>query len=267
MGRYVITGGNSGIGLEIGRGLVSKGHDVVLLGRSPQKCEAAVASLGSKATGLPCDLSTHAGVREAAEKLGEAPIDGLVHAAGMLTLKDQRTADDLNPVFAVNYLSRYHLTELCRARLRAAPTPTVVFIVAQVALDTAIDFTKFPRFKPFPGMAALPQVQVANHHYAVQLAKQEPRFKVALCNVGLAKTEIMRDMPLAFRIGFKVLTPIVGVSVHKAAMNPVHLATSEGWATASYFPKPGRHDVSQPVKLDAAKVDRVVAASRELTGV
>ena len=44
MGRYVITGGNSGIGLEIGRGLVSKGHEVVLLGRSTQKCEARGAA-------------------------------------------------------------------------------------------------------------------------------------------------------------------------------------------------------------------------------
>src|SRR4051812_44753335 len=34
MGRYLITGGNSGIGLEVGRGLASKGHEVVLMGRS-----------------------------------------------------------------------------------------------------------------------------------------------------------------------------------------------------------------------------------------
>ena len=267
MGRYVITGGNSGIGLEVGRGLVSKNHEVVLLGRSQAKCDAAAASLGAKAKGLPCDLSTHDGVRAAAEALGEQPIDGLVHAAGMLTLKDERTKDDLHPVFAVNYLSRYHLTELLRGRLRAAPTPTVVIIVAGIPLDTKIDFAQFPRFKPFPGMAALSQIQIANHHYAQVLVKEEPRVKVALCNVGLVKTEIMRDMPLPFRIGFTVLTPIIGVSVHKAAMNPVHLATSEGWASGSYFPKPGRDSVVQPVKVDAAEAEKVVAASRAMTGV
>lgn len=267
MGRYVITGGNSGIGLEIARGLVSKGHDVVLLGRSQQKNDAAAGGLGAKAKALAVDLSTNQGVREAAKQLGDGPIDGLVHSAGMLTLKDERTADDLHPVFAVNYLSRYHLTQLLRPQLRAAPTPTVIVIVAGVPLDTKLDFSQFPRFKPFPGMGALSQIQIANHYWASVFAKEEPRVKIALCNVGLVKTEIMRAMPLPFRIGFTVLTPVIGVSVHKAAANPLQLATSEGWASGSYFPKPGRTEVSQPVKVDDATAQKVVAESKELTGV
>jgi len=266
MGRYIISGGNSGIGLEIGRGLVSKGHDVVLLGRDPKKCEAAVQSLGaSKATAHSVDLSTHDGVRAAAQKLGDGPVDGLVHAAGMLTLKDVRTADGLHPVFSVNYLSRYHLTRLLTPRLKAARSPAVIIIVASVSLDTQVDFGLFQPGQPFPGMRALPATQIAIFHFGAAFAKEEPNIRVALTNVGLAKTEIMREMPLPMRLGFSVLTPIIGVSTHTAAHNPVQLSTSEGWPSGEYWPKPGKQ-ISQKPALDAAVSAKVLAISRELTG-
>src|SRR4051794_20353323 len=111
MGRYVITRGNSGIGLEIARQLSEHRPPVLLIGRDAKKCESARALIGSSEC-LPGDLSTHDGVRAIAKKLEGSVVDGLVHAAGMLTMKELRTADGLHPVFTVNYLSRYHLTQL-----------------------------------------------------------------------------------------------------------------------------------------------------------
>jgi NAD(P)-dependent dehydrogenase (short-subunit alcohol dehydrogenase family) len=267
MGTFIITGGNSGIGLEIGRQLGALQHRVVLLGRDAKKNEAAVATVGSGAVAHAVDLSTNAGVRAIAEKLGAAHpvIDGIVHAAGMLTLENTRTADGLHPVFSVNYLSRYHLTQRLMPQLKAAPKPKVVLIVAGVPLGTKLDFNRFPRFDPFPGMSALSQIQIGNHHYAQHLAKAEPTLKVALCNVGLVKTEIMREMPAMFRFGLKVLVPLVGVSAATAASNPVSLCTSDDWPTGHYWPKPGRREVTQPMVFDASVVEKVIALSRELT--
>ncbi len=270
MKKVLISGGNSGIGLEAGRQLVAQGHQVVLIGRDPAKGRAAVEGLGgsAKAEFLTADLATHAGVRAAADQvLSKHPrLDALLLGAGVLTLKDSRTADDLNPVFAVNYLSRYHLAQRLLPAVRGTPAGKVVLLVAGVPLDTAIDFSVFPKFRPFPGMRSLSSVQIANYHYIAHLARAEKDLAAAVVNVGLVKTGIMRDMPLAMRVAFAVLGPVMTIPVECAAANPVHLCTTDGWPSGSYWAKPGQSGQITPLRLDAGVTDKVIAVSRELTG-
>jgi NAD(P)-dependent dehydrogenase (short-subunit alcohol dehydrogenase family) len=266
MKTFVISGGNSGIGLEAARQLVGKGHKVLLLGRDAAKGQAAVAQLGANAQFLGADLSTHAGVRAAADavKAKSSTIDGLLLGAGVLTTADKRTADDLHVVFAVNYLSRYHLAQLLLPQVKAAKGK-VVLLAAGVSLDSKVDFGVFPQFKPFPGMGALNAIQIANYHYVQQLAKAEPDVSAAVVNVGLVKTEIMRDMPFVMRAMFTVM-PFLTISVQQAAANPVQLLTTDGWRSGGYWVKPGKFDQVTPLALDAAVGAQVLAKSRELTG-
>jgi NAD(P)-dependent dehydrogenase (short-subunit alcohol dehydrogenase family) len=268
MKTIVISGGNSGIGLEAARQLVGKGHRVVLLGRDAEKGKRAVEMLGEQATFLPSDLSTHAGVRAAAEAiLAQHPrIDALLQGAGVLTTDDKRTADDLHVVFAVNYLSRYHLAERLLPSLRAAKG-AIVLLVAPVSLKTKIDFDVFPRFKPFRGLRSLPSVQIANYYFVAHLAKAAPEVRAAAVNVGLVQTEIMRAMPGFMRFMFSTVGRLASIPVERSAQNAVELCLSDDWASGVYLPKPGKRDVVTPLEFDPAIVDRVVAASRELTGV
>lgn len=53
----VITGGNSGIGLASARRFVAEGAQVVLSGRNPETLNAAVAELGTAASGVAGDVS------------------------------------------------------------------------------------------------------------------------------------------------------------------------------------------------------------------
>ena len=271
---YVISGGNSGIGLEVGRQLAREGHRLILLGRDPAKGDAAAAALkqaGGQAEFLASDLSTHAGVKACAEKIAAAneKLDGLILAAGVLTTSGaMRTTDGLHAVFAVNYLSRYHLGQRLLPNLRAAGNATVVLIVAGVGVDTAIDFDRYPKYDPWPGMRALGGVQISNFHYARHLAAKEPSLKVGVCNVGLVKTEIMRAMPTFMRFMFNLTAPLTTIPVERAAANPSWLSTHAEWKTATYYPKPGNREVT--VDLQTAlrpETDRVIAASAELTGV
>jgi NAD(P)-dependent dehydrogenase (short-subunit alcohol dehydrogenase family) len=271
MKTFVISGGNSGIGLEAGRQLVAKGHRVVLLGRDPAKGQAALELLkvGPGAADFHAvDLSTHAGVNVAADKVLAAhpKLDGALLGAGVLTMQDKRTSDDLHQVFAVNYLSRYHLGQRLLPALKGQPPGKVVLLVARVSLNTTIDFDAFPRFKPFPGMSALSAIQISNFHWVAHLAKSEPGVLAAVTNVGLSKTEILRETPWLMRTGFNVLSPLIAVSVETAASNAVHLLTSEGWPSGAYWPKPGKPDQVTPLALDSKVTERVVESSRQLTG-
>ena len=271
MKKFVISGGNSGIGLDAARQLSALGHHVILLGRDAAKGQAAVAGLGGPGKGEfhAVDLSTHAGVRDAAQKVLAAhpKLDGALLGAGMLTMQDVRTADDLHPVFAVNYLSRYHLGKLLLPALRGTPPGKLVLLVAQMSVDTKIDFEKFPTFKPFPGMKAMSSVQIANFHYVEKLGRSEPEVAAAVTNVGLVKTEIMRDMPTPMKVIFSVLGPLITIPVSRAAANAVHLLTNDGWRSGAYWPKPGKPDAFTPLALDPAVTERVMTISKELTGV
>ncbi|MGV9385504.1 SDR family NAD(P)-dependent oxidoreductase [Nonomuraea sp. NPDC003707] len=135
MASIIVSGGNSGIGLQAARDLLARGHRVVLLGRDPRKGQQALASFGNaaeRASFLAVDLSTHAGARQAAQRvLAETDhVDALLHTTGVMTPTDVRTADGLNLFFAVNYLSRYHLTQLLLPALRRAEHGRVLMMTA-----------------------------------------------------------------------------------------------------------------------------------------
>lgn len=270
--KFVISGGNSGIGFEAGRQLVAQGHHVVLIGRDAAKGQAALDKLKAgpgTAEFVAADLSTHAATAACAQQIAAAHpvIDGLILGAGVLMTRDERTADGLHPILAVNYLSRYHLTQRLMPNLKRASAPTVVLLVPGVPLSSKIDFADFPHFKSGFGLGKLGQVQIANYHYVAHLGKAEPAVRAAVMNVGLVATDIMRDMPGIARVIFGLVGPLVHISVEKSASNAVWLSTNTGWTSGHYWKKPGKPEVSQPLSFDAAVTEKVLAASRELTGV
>jgi NAD(P)-dependent dehydrogenase (short-subunit alcohol dehydrogenase family) len=64
----LVTGGNSGLGLEAARAFAAEGAEVVISGRDRAKLDAAVAEIGPKATGVVADVSS---VRNIAALMGE----------------------------------------------------------------------------------------------------------------------------------------------------------------------------------------------------
>ncbi|MDT0476290.1 SDR family NAD(P)-dependent oxidoreductase [Streptomyces griseoviridis] len=84
----VVTGGNSGIGLGVARGLAQAGADVAVWARDPDRNREAVAQLeqdGVKALAVACDVSDPAQVEAAAERTLAwfGRIDTCVAAAGV----------------------------------------------------------------------------------------------------------------------------------------------------------------------------------------
>ncbi|MHA6794993.1 SDR family oxidoreductase [Pseudonocardia bannensis] len=82
----VVTGGTSGIGLMIARGLVEAGATVYVSSRKPEGCVAAEEELGRFGTvvGIPADLSKEAECLRLADELGrrEEKVHVLVNNAG-----------------------------------------------------------------------------------------------------------------------------------------------------------------------------------------
>jgi short-subunit dehydrogenase len=83
----LVTGGSSGIGLELARCFAHAGDRVIITGRSPETLAAALTSLratGAEIIGIPAELGTEAGITAFLAALSaQAPVvDVLVNNAG-----------------------------------------------------------------------------------------------------------------------------------------------------------------------------------------
>ncbi|WP_433476391.1 SDR family NAD(P)-dependent oxidoreductase [Spirillospora sp. CA-142024] len=271
MKTILISGGNSGIGLQAARAFLAQGHQVVLLGRDQRKGDAALASFGDaagRASFLAVDLAIHDGVRDAADRLlaDYDRLDAVLHSTGVFTAKEMRTADGLHPFFAVNYLSRYHLTQLLLPALRESERPCVVMMTAAVPPTDASDFDRFPDFAPFGLRKDRKPIQLANHHYAAHLGRTEPGLRAGVVNAGAVKTDILRIAPWYMRVGAKVAGPLFFDSAEKAAHNVVEACLRDDWNAPTYWGKPGDFERRTPIILGDATTQRLMDASRTLVG-
>jgi NAD(P)-dependent dehydrogenase (short-subunit alcohol dehydrogenase family) len=271
MKNILVSGGNSGIGLQATREFVAQGNRVVILGRDRRKGEDALASLGDRqgqASFFQVDLSTHSGVRDAAKRVlaENDQFDAVLHTTGVFTSKDIRTEDGLNLFFAVNYLSRYHLTQLLLPALRSSRRGRVVMMTAKVDLASKVDARQFPKLDPFDFRRMSKPIQIANHHYAAYLARTEPGLLAGVVNAGAAKTDILRLSPWPMRAIAAVAGPLFFNSVEESAYNAVQACLRDDWPSATYWSKPGGFDDMTLISLDESTTRRIVEVSREITG-
>jgi meso-butanediol dehydrogenase/(S,S)-butanediol dehydrogenase/diacetyl reductase len=81
----VITGAGLGLGRALARRFASEGEQVVLLGRTFSKVEAAAKEIGERALALACDVSQPAAVKEAFAEIAKkhGRVDVLINNAAV----------------------------------------------------------------------------------------------------------------------------------------------------------------------------------------
>lgn len=127
--RAVITGANSGLGLQTAIGLARKGADVVLAcrdaGRGREAERRVRAETGSSSVEMrQLDLSDLGSVRRFAADL-TGPVHLLINNAGVMATPRGTTADGFELQFGTNHLGHYALTALLLPALSAAGTRIV----------------------------------------------------------------------------------------------------------------------------------------------
>jgi NAD(P)-dependent dehydrogenase (short-subunit alcohol dehydrogenase family) len=144
---FLVTGGNTGIGLATAKGFAGRGGRVYLGCRSQEKGRAAVAGIvaetGNDAVGLlPLDLADLASVRACADAflaLGE-PLHVLVNNAGVGGARGL-TADGFERTFGINHLGHFALTTALLDHLAASGPARVVTVSSEAHHQvTEVDF-------------------------------------------------------------------------------------------------------------------------------
>jgi len=135
----IITGGSSGIGLEIARQFVRLGARVHLLARDPEKLTAAQQSLGSVHTHV-VDVTDQPALSAIIRAIGDAGgIAALVCNAGIMRVGriDELSLDDFDIALRTNYLGTLYAIHTAWSYLQAARQSSLG-LVSSVAGYTGI---------------------------------------------------------------------------------------------------------------------------------
>ncbi|MGX6605499.1 SDR family oxidoreductase [Micromonosporaceae bacterium Da 78-11] len=171
----VVTGANSGIGLETARKLATSGYSVVLAVRSPAKGAAAAASLGGDVQVEPLDLASLSSVAAfASTLLAEGrPLDLLINNAGVMAVPARHTtADGFELQFGTNYLGHFALTARLLPLLVAASAPRVVSLSSGTHWTGRIDLADLQSERSYSAQRAYAQSKLAMLLFAGELQRR-----------------------------------------------------------------------------------------------
>ena len=176
----IITGGNSGIGLETAVDLAKRNARVILACRSVEKGEMAVVDVKKRSGNdnvvlVQLDLSSLDSVRKfAATILEEEPrIDILINNAGVMMIPERRlTKDGFEMQFGTNHLGHFLLTNLLLDRIKEAPSARIVNISSIAYRRGVINMDDLNSERSYAPIAVYCKSKLANILFTRGLAKR-----------------------------------------------------------------------------------------------
>jgi NAD(P)-dependent dehydrogenase (short-subunit alcohol dehydrogenase family) len=229
---FLVTGGNTGIGLATATELAGRGGRVYIACRSGARGSDAVAAIVA-ATGnaevsfLPLDLADLASVRAcAAEFLATGqPLHVLVNNAG-LAGRAGLTSDGFETLFGVNHLGHFALTTALLDRIVDSAPARVVNVSSDGHRQArGIDFTALRQpTRGVTGMQSYAVSKLCNVLFTQELARRLDGKGVSTYAVhpGVVASDIWRKIPQPFRslVTARMLT------TEEGARTPLYCATA-----------------------------------------
>lgn len=277
---YLITGANTGAGFQAARILLGKGAEVVMLNRSKENSNKALADLkaefgaGAMVSFIQMDLSALASVRNAAaEVLRSVPkIDALLCNAAIAQVPRQIfTKDGFESQLGVNHYGHFVLCGSLFDKIEGSNGRIVV--VGSEGYKMGIKTIQFDDMnwnKNYNPMNTYCHSKLAQIMFAYELQDRikaaKKNVKVYVCHPGSSATSLIKNSGgLWDRIifGLMSLTPLVQ-SAEKGAYPEVMCATEaeENLNQKSYYGPTGRMQWTGPVgecKLEPHAQDMAVA--------
>ncbi len=271
---FVVTGANSGLGLETARSLAAAGAHVVLAVRDTGRGAEAAAGLPGSTEVRELDLADLASVRAFADAWDQ-PLDGLVNNAGIMMVAEGRTKDGFERQFGTNHLGHFALTNLLLPRI----TERVVNVSSSLHRGKQLDFDNVNLAGSYIPTRAYQQSKLANLLFTAELQRRltgaGSRVRVNAAHPGYAATNLQSHHanPLMTKLMW-VGNKVIATSAAEGA-RPTVYATTEDLPGDTYVGPtklnqtrgaPGPVSRSTEAR-DAAAARRLWDLSEQLTGV
>ena len=280
----LITGANSGLGLETARALAQRGARVVVACRSLAKAEATCQDLAGDGGGelipLELNLADLASVRHGAAEIAArwSAIDLLINNAGVMAPPRQLSAQGFELQFAVNHLGHFALTQQLLPLLR--PGARVVHVSSGASYFGSIAFDDLQGEQRYDAWAAYAQSKLANVMTALELQRrldaQGAEVRSIAAHPGLARTNL-QPTSVAARgsrveaLAYRLMDPLFQ-SAAMGALPQLFAATAPAAKPGGFYGPGGLGNLKgypkacriAPAALDAAACTRLWDVSEEL---
>lgn len=179
----IVTGANSGVGLESARVLALVGAKVIIPCRTLEKSNGAIAEIKKavpRADLVPMqlDLSDLSSIKAFANAFLDLdlPLDILVNNAGIMSCPKSFTKDGFETQFGVNHLGHFYLTQLLTDKIKASAPSRVVIVSSSANSQTlgssGIDFNNLNAEKHYSPATVYGQSKLANILHAKELQRR-----------------------------------------------------------------------------------------------
>lgn len=287
---FLITGGNAGAGFEATRILLAKGAKVVMLNRSAERSEVAVAKLkeefgaDAQVSFVRMDLAVLDSVRDAAAQVLETVprIDALICNAAIAQVPTQKiTVDGHESMLGTNHYGHFLLAGLLIERIEESTGRVVV--VASLGYKMGIKTIQFDDINwdaNYHQNKTYSQSKLAQMMFAYELQDRleaaNKNVKVFVCHPGSSSTSLITTSGnLMTRAMFKLmsLSPMVQ-SAEKGAYPEVMCATEDGLEQRALYGPTGRNEwvgpvgrgTLEPFAYDKSVMERLWNLSEQATG-
>ncbi|MEN4398859.1 SDR family NAD(P)-dependent oxidoreductase [Mycolicibacterium senegalense] len=280
----IVTGANTGLGLETAKALAAKGAHVVLAVRNLDKGEAAVEWISRSVRDADLelqrlDLGSLASVREAAAELRDkhARIDLLINNAGVMTPPRKTTSDGFELQFGTNHLGHFALTGLLLDRLLPVVGSRIV-TVSSIGHRFApgIRFEDLQWERRYNRLQAYGQSKLANLLFTYELQRRliGQHTTALAAHPGGSDTELARHLPGVVQRAVPLARPFFQEAA-MGALPTLRAATDPGALGGQYYGPDGLGQqkghpkvvTSNERSYDIELQRRLWAVSEELTGV
>jgi len=273
----VVTGGTSGIGLEIVRGLAARGAHTVLVGRGAQRV-LRVAEEVRRETGNPeveglgvDDLALRASwAAVSAELLRRLPtIHVLVNNAGAVYFQREVTVDGFERTFALNVLAPLALTLFLQERLRASAPARVVNVSSAAHEGNQLDLEDLQSSLHYSGFQAYGRSKLELILLSRELALRLAGTGVTVNSVhpGFVRSGWARNNRGGSAAVIRFFALLFGKSPAKGATTPLRVACDLDFEHVSgeYFSR-GHVVTGSSASRDLGSARRLYEACLPLTG-
>lgn len=229
----VITGVNSGLGLESMRVLAMRGAHIIGCARTLDKAREACDSVAGETTPLACELSDPDSIRSCVNAIValNRPIDVLLCNAGIMALMEHQQSHGLEMQFLTNHMGHFILINGLLERLQQAGKARVVITSSgghTHTVDGGIDFDNLSGDKGYDAWKFYGQSKLANILCSNELARRYGQLGITSNAVhpGVIQTNLSRNAGGMMTKVIQLFAPLVSRSIAQGAATQCCLAAS-----------------------------------------
>jgi NAD(P)-dependent dehydrogenase (short-subunit alcohol dehydrogenase family) len=287
----IVTGANSGLGLQTTRLLAGVGAHVVMAVRDMTKGHRAAEELreriaASRISVMLLDLSDLASIGRFADgfRSEHGHLDILINNAGVMAIPHRHTVDGFEMQFGTNHLGHFALTGLLLPLLLHTSEGRIVTVSSGIHVIGRINFDDLQSEQHYSDFRVYAQSKLANLLFTYELQRRlegaDCRARAVAVHPGYASTNLQSVGPQMAQS--KLRTSLMSLSnrvlaqtAEMGALPTVFAAASPQAEGGGYYGPGGllgqrglpKKVASSPASHDRAVATRLWEVSQELTGV